>query len=191
MTDDNIFAALARAQGAMKAVAFDCTNPHFRSRYASLAACVDAIRVPLAQNGLCWSATTEVTQVGTIKCTTTVYHVTGGSLSATLSLSPKDWTPQSVGAATTYARRYCLSMLLGLAADEDDDGNGAQATQTVQTAQPHPVTAEHDAIRKLFLACAAEIGEEAARKLWRDTPSADRPALFSKYAKKEKEKANE
>jgi hypothetical protein len=130
--------ALALAQGKMKGAAKDAANPFFKSRYADLASCWEAARAPLAAHGL--SILQPVKAAGAdVTVTTILAHASGEWLSEDLSVTAKDETPQSVGSAITYARRYGLSAMVGIS-PEDDDGNGAQpehAPPPRQRQQPH------------------------------------------------------
>lgn len=120
----NLASALAKAQGEMKAAAFDRVNPHFKSKYASLASVIDTIREAMARNGLAY---TQVTQIrdGQLILLTTLHHISGETLQSEYPL-PSVAKPQELGSALTYARRYSLSALVCIAADEDDDAEGAR-----------------------------------------------------------------
>jgi len=112
-------AALAAAQGAMKNAVMNRTNPHFKSRYADLAAIWDAARQPLSANGLA-----VVQTIGDGVLHTRLLHTSGQWIASEHPL-PMAGRPQEIGSALTYARRYSLSALIGIAADEDDDANAA------------------------------------------------------------------
>ena len=58
-TINELAAALAKAQGEMRPALKDAENPYFKSNYADLASCWDAVRVPLAKNGLAIVQTCE------------------------------------------------------------------------------------------------------------------------------------
>lgn len=128
---DQLATALAKAQGALKPAAFNRTNPHFRNRYADLASVLEAIRGPLASNGLSVTQATTLAD-GALVLVTTLRHASGQWCASTYPL-PLGAKPQELGSALTYARRYALSALVCLAADEDDDG---EATRTSSGAQP-------------------------------------------------------
>jgi hypothetical protein len=129
-------AALAKAQAQMKAATFNKTNPHFKNRYADLAAVLDAIRKPLADNGLSVTQTTEIREGGFV-LVTTLRHATGQWIASEYPL-PVAAKPQELGSALTYARRYSLSAIACIAADDDDDAEGArQGGQT--SSAPSPV----------------------------------------------------
>jgi hypothetical protein len=137
---NELSAALAVAQGAMKAATFNKINPHFKNRYADLAAVVDAIRGPLASNGLSYTQTTEIREGGFV-LVTTLRHASGQWVASEYPL-PAGAKPQELGSALTYARRYSLSAIACIAADDDDDAEGARKTdQTSSTpaarANPH------------------------------------------------------
>ena len=117
--------ALAAAQGEIKAAAKDRENPFFNSRYATLDAIWDACRGPLASHGLCIVQGASADEQ-TITVTTLLLHTSGQWIKSPLTLVPKDASPQAAGSAITYARRYGLGAMVGVTAEEDDDGNAAQ-----------------------------------------------------------------
>lgn len=127
-----LFAALSKAQFQFKHALKSSVNPHFKSRYADLASVWDAVREPLHANGLCIMH--ELVDVeGRLHLRTILGHVSGESRESLMPVHAKDFSnPQSVGSAITYARRYALSAMLGIVADDDDDGNAAASN-------PHPV----------------------------------------------------
>ena len=128
----DLSAALAKAQSVMEAARFDKTNPHFKNKYASLAAVIDAIRKPLADNGLSYTQTTEIRENGFV-LVTTLRHATGQWIGSEYPL-PMGLKPQDLGSALTYARRYSLSAITCIAADEDDDAEGARQGNQVSSA---------------------------------------------------------
>lgn len=138
MQSDNtndLSAALAKAQAGMKAATFNKVNPHFKNKYADLSAVLDAIRKPLADNGLSITQTTEVRENGFV-LVTTMRHQSGQWIASEYPL-PQAAKPQELGSALTYARRYSLSAIACIAADEDDDAEGARTSNQVATA-PKP-----------------------------------------------------
>lgn len=132
---NELSAALAKAQGAMKVAVFDRQNPHFKNRYASLAATIDAIRTPLADNGLSITQTTHVRD-GAFVLITTLRHASGQWVASEYPL-PIAAKPQELGSALTYARRYSVAAIASIAADDDDDAEGARVQgQTSSTTLP-------------------------------------------------------
>jgi hypothetical protein len=122
-TIKEIAAALAKAQGEIRGAVKDSTNPHFKSKYADLASVWDACRTALSKNGLAVFQTTETTADG-IFLVTTLAHSSGEWMRGTFPVQPVQNTPQGLGSALTYARRYSLAAMVGVA-PEDDDGNAA------------------------------------------------------------------
>jgi len=121
---DKLTEALAKAQATMENATLNKINPHFKSKYADLAAIFDAVRKPLAAQGLIVTQTTELREGGFV-LVTTLAHSSGQFIKSEYPL-PASGKPQEVGSALTYARRYSLSAIAGIAADEDDDANAAQ-----------------------------------------------------------------
>lgn len=120
--------ALSKAQGEITGALKDSANPFFKSKYADLASCWDACRTPLSKNGL---ALTQfpTTQEGATYLVTTLLHTSGQWMRSALIVQPKDDTPQGMGSALTYARRYALTAIVGVA-QVDDDGNAASGRPT-------------------------------------------------------------
>lgn len=120
-------AALVAFQAECPSVNFDKKNPHFNSRYASLAAILKTVGPVLARHGLA-AVQFPVSLDGKVGCTTRIVHESGESMEGTLLLPLTKNDPQGAGSAITYARRYGLSGALGIAVDDDDDGNVASAS---------------------------------------------------------------
>jgi len=136
----DLSAALAKAQAETKAAAFDKVNPHFKNKYASLAAVIDAIREPFAKNGLSYTQTTEMREGGFV-LVTSLRHASGQWIASEYPL-PVAAKPQELGSALTYARRYSLSAIACIAADEDDDAEGARTsgqTASAPKAKANPI----------------------------------------------------
>ena len=125
---DKISAALVKAQKAFGPALKSSTNPHFRSRYADLAACVEAVIDGLNSNDIALIQNTHECQDGVI-VETMFIHSSGQMLSAgKLHVPASKHDPQGYGSALTYARRYSLMAACGIA-PEDDDGNAARKPQ--------------------------------------------------------------
>jgi len=123
--------ALAKAQGQIKPAIKDSENPHFRSKYADLSSVWDACRKPLTDNGLSVvQMPTDAPTPDSVALTTLLLHTSGEYISSTVSapLTKKD--AQAIGSALTYLRRYALSAIIGVVADDDDDGNAASRPHT-------------------------------------------------------------
>jgi len=124
MSNTGINAALVACLGELRNVAKNAVNPHFKNRYASLDAILDAARPVLSKHGLALSQE-PVFQDGLAGVITRIIHTGGESRESTLLLPLRDQSAQGVGSALTYARRYAVSSVLGIAADDDDDGQQA------------------------------------------------------------------
>ena len=120
---NELTAALSKAQGEITGALKDSSNPFFKSKYADLAACWDACRSQLSKHGLSVIQTTEKTDTG-VCVVTLLAHSSGQWIRGRLHMTPKDASPQGIGSAITYARRYALAGIVGLA-QVDDDGNAA------------------------------------------------------------------
>ena len=132
--------ALAAAQGEIQVAAFDKTNPHFGSDYATLASVWESCRKPLSKHGLAVIQSIGHSEVGVL-VESMLVHISGQFVRSRLTLMPRDKSPQSVGSASTYARRYSLMALVGVAPgdESDDDGNAAQGTPQPRPQAPAPV----------------------------------------------------
>ena len=137
---ETLAAALAKAQGEMQNATLNKTNPHFRSRYADLAAIRDAVTPALSKHGLSIMQFTRVADGGGLILVTRIAHSSGEAIEGDYPLPLIPDKPQAMGSAMTYARRYCLAAMCGIAAEEDDDGNEAQATGGNGKPQHRPQT---------------------------------------------------
>lgn len=121
---NEIATALAKAQGEILPAAKDGTNPHFKSRYADLASISNACRPALSRHGIAATQTMEE-QNGKLVLHTTIIHSSGQWIRSTLPILSAKQDAQSIGSALTYMRRYGLAAIVGVVADDDDDGERA------------------------------------------------------------------
>lgn len=106
--------------------------------YADLAKISRALLPILGELGLSFTSTPTILDDGRFVLAYELLHVTGESKPGRYPL-PTSGTPQSVGSAITYARRYCLCAVTGVAPeDDDDDAGAAQAEWRAPAAQPEP-----------------------------------------------------
>lgn len=123
-TRKQICAALVKAQKGFGPALKSSQNPHFKSRYADLSACVEAVVEALNDNGIALTQHTHHAESG-VCVETILIHESGEELSfGKLYVPCTKQDAQGYGSAITYARRYHLQTALGLA-PEDDDGNAA------------------------------------------------------------------
>lgn len=127
----NLATALAKFQSEVGAVKKESTNPFFKSRYADLPSILAEIKEPLSKNGLSFSQF----PTGENQLTTILMHISGEWIEDTFTMKPVDQKPQSLGSVITYMRRYALGAILGIATEEDDDGNEASGTGKKQVKQ--------------------------------------------------------
>lgn len=136
--------ALVKAQKGFSPALKQSNNPHFRSKYADLATCVEAVIDALNDNGIALMQMTHECQDG-VTVETVFVHTSGELLSAgKLHVPAAKHDAQGYGSALTYARRYSLMAACGIA-PEDDDGNAAVKTpprggviSATQQAKPEP-----------------------------------------------------
>lgn len=134
-----LFEAFAKAQGEMLGARMTGRNEAFKrngqaSSYATLADVWDAIRPALTKFGI---AVVQAPSVNgrDVSITTMLTHASGQWISSMVSAQSKDTSPQAVGSAITYLRRYGLASMTGVVNDVDDDGNAA----SLDTRRPAPV----------------------------------------------------
>ena len=127
--------AFAKAQGAFVNPAKDRevtvttkTGSSYTFKYATFAAIVDAVRKPLADNGMSFLQITSADEHGHL-LTTRLLHASGEWLEFDTPVFVASEGAQAFGSGVTYAKRYALSTMLGITADEDDDANAADGNQ--------------------------------------------------------------
>jgi len=130
-TTTELTKALVKAASKFKPAVKDSENPHFRSKFVSLAGVNEAVDAALLSEGLFLSQQTDVIG-GTNVIVSTLLHSSGEWLRGVYKLTPaKQNDPQAEGSAMTYGRRYAKMALLGIA-PEDDDGNAASRAPAPQ-----------------------------------------------------------
>ena len=120
--------ALAAAQAEMSNPGFDSSNPHFKSKFASLAAVRNAVVPTLAKHGIAVVQDVQTVENG-VACYTLLLHESGQRLTLGPLVMPASKSDaQGFGSASTYARRYALQSVACVVGDDDDDGNAAVAS---------------------------------------------------------------
>ena len=128
----NIAAAFVKAQRAFGPALKTSTNPHFKSKYADLANCVEAVVDALNANGIALMQRTFECKDG-VMVETVFVHESGEVMECGMLHVPAGkQDPQGYGSALTYARRYSLLAATGLA-PEDDDGNSASRRTEIKS----------------------------------------------------------
>lgn len=170
--------ALAKAQSEFPIIAKNCeVKGTYRFTYADYGAITEAIKGPLHANGLAW---THLSTGGGVR--TYLIHSSGEWISCTLPLQSRPLKPQELGSELTYLKRYGLSLVLGLATEDDEDGNLASGNTVEKTTKPAKGTskpaakpsgkgglgkAHMDAINKAIESRAGEISMETSALLAR------------------------
>jgi len=168
--------ALAKAQGQIDDASKGSKNPFFNSKYADLAAVRAVIREPLAVNDI---AVVQFPRSlsGEVEVETMLTHKSGEYMSETLRLPVGKWDAHGIGSAITYARRYGLMSLLGIATD-DDDGNAAVEKAPQKFAPQTNVMPLMDKASE-----AASKGSKELSKYWASLGDEERNLLSTQFRK--------
>ncbi|CDK30160.1 ERF family protein [Candidatus Babela massiliensis] len=125
---NELFTALAKAQGEMKIANELCENPYFKSKYANLAEIVKASRPALSKNGLSVIQQILSDDEGRMLLCTILSHASGQWIESRVRIIPPKNDVQSIGSYMTYLKRYSYASIVGVVtSDEDDDGERAVA----------------------------------------------------------------
>lgn len=138
-TRSSIVAALVKAQAQFPRIPKDNTadTGQYKYDYADLAALLDAVRPILAANGLCVLQPVG-TRGGDAWAVTHLAHESGEWCESICVMPSSDRVCQKMGSAMTYARRYGLQGMLGLAPESDDDGAAASEKKPAPAPAPAP-----------------------------------------------------
>lgn len=151
---NKIAPAFIKAKQAFGPALKDKTNPAFRSKYADLGACLEAVDDALLANGIAmYQETFEDTTGVTVE--TVFLHESGEMIrSGKLHVPASKQDPQGYGSALTYARRYSLMAACGIA-PEDDDGNAASKAPAARQQAPVPKQEKRVDVKALVAAMEA------------------------------------
>jgi len=136
-----IMPAFIKAQANFAPALKSATNPHFKSKYVALDGVIDAVAEPLRAQGIAIMQQTDIVDARTILVTRLI-HESGEWIASRYPVHPVKADPQGEGSALTYARRYALMALVGIA-PEDDDGNAA--VKAAEKAAAKPITFDQEA----------------------------------------------
>lgn len=120
-----MYEALLAVQKETPALQKNGINPHFKSKYITLENLMEQILPVLNKHGFIWLTFPTIDNNEPALLYELVYTPTGEKSHGTMLLQSRSVAPQDQGSAITYARRYSLMAVLGLVADEDDDGQKA------------------------------------------------------------------
>lgn len=127
--------ALAKFHAEAPTIDFDgaANAGSYRYQYATLPQILSKVRPILTKHGL--SIVQLVGEGGSVE--TMIVHTSGQYIGTEpVKLPSKDNSPQGYGSAISYAKRYSLSAILALAAEEDDDGQAAQREHATRSTAP-------------------------------------------------------
>jgi hypothetical protein len=130
--------ALVAAQSEFSAIPKDSDNPFFKSKYAALPDVVKITTPVLSKHGLAVTQLVTTNAEGGDALSTMLMHTSGQYIMDTANLHLVKSDPQAHGSAITYMRRYSYMSILGLVADEDDDGNAASYPKQNAASAPAP-----------------------------------------------------
>lgn len=147
---DKIDAALAKAQADLENPSKDATNPHFKSKYATLDAGLNIVRSVLSKHGI--SVTQPTGFEDGVLMLYTRLACAGQWIQAEYPVSQFPVKQQELGSCLTYSRRYSLFSLVGIAGEEDDDANAAVS--------PTPAPKRQEKPQKVELMSAGESARE-------------------------------
>jgi hypothetical protein len=120
--------ALIKAQSQMQGISKEGKNPAFKSKYVTLDSILDTLRPILTSNGLMLTQGSQQPEtMQTVTVESRIIHTSGEWISTTVTIPVTKPDAHGLGSALTYGRRYSVSALLAISADEDDDANGAIA----------------------------------------------------------------
>lgn len=171
---DQIFTAMAKCQGEMEPAVKDSDNPFFKSKYADLAAVWEAIRPHASKYGLCCNQFASTTPKSA-RITTIIGHTSGQWMRDTCEIWPVKTDPQSMVAASTYARRMGMQAAWCCPA-EDDDGNTASGKEG-PIVTPHADTIMPNTEIKGALVKFTAMGEKGSKLHYFDFQTEEGPTI--------------
>lgn len=162
-----VYSAFLRAQMKFGPALKSATNPHFRSKYADLSACVEAVIDALNSEGLALTQETIPNSDG-VSVRTVLLHTSGGRLFlGELFMPAIKLDPQGFGSALTYCRRYSLLAAMGLA-PEDDDGNSASKAPPKKSMINSPTMGAFDSLHPARQSIVVDVAEAVKERFAAD-----------------------
>jgi hypothetical protein len=178
---EKIAPAFIKAKKAFQPALKDKTNPAFRSKYADLGACLEAVEDALLDNGIALYQETSPDETG-VTVETILLHESGESIrSGKLHVPASKQDPQGYGSALTYARRYSLMAACGIAPEDDDGNSASRAPAQRQPVQQRQITDVAMLIKGMEATKTIESLQAAFASAWK--ASKQDPAVKSAYDK--------
>ena len=188
---DELITALVSFQAQVQTI--DKSSQGYGYRYAPLDKVIEGIREALADCGLSFvqfPATPPVEYYPAVALTTRLMHLTGQWMEDTMIIPipsvGKANEAQTFGAALTYARRYALTSILGLATDEDVDANPQQEKPEATNGQRKPVAKAKDVNPPMPTKAMKDKFHATGSKLYGDEWDDKRPQLVKAISGKRK-----
>ena len=154
------YKALAKAQAEMGPALKTATNPHFKKQYADLGAVQEACFDALRNNGFAVYQPIGRDENGPF-VKTIFAHEGGETLECTVPLMVGKNDMQGLGSAITYARRYGLMSMAGIAPEDDDGNAAAKGKRDAEEAEVKAKEAEREA--KATAAASRYVDDVVAR----------------------------
>lgn len=172
-------AALAKAQGELKNIEKGKINSHFKTKYADIADGLDVVRPVLSKHGIAIIQATDMNpDTGIFWLTTRLVHTSGEWVESIYPLPVGK--AQEQGSAITYARRYSLFSMVGVAGtNEDDDGHAANTAPAAPVKAPQKPKI-NNVNKETLMTEAQQVaakGTEALRDWWLGLPQPERASL--------------
>ena len=165
----SVYAALAVAQSQMGKALKDANNPHFKSKYADLSNVTDAALPALNANGIAVFQPMRSID-GKDHVVTIFAHAGGECIECAVPLLVNKNDMQGLGSAITYARRYGLMMMAGIAPEDDDGNAAAQAAPMVESTRDAKQRHDNAAAQACAYIEASETLDDL-RANWSNLPS--------------------
>jgi hypothetical protein len=165
MTHKSLYSALAAAQAEMGPALKDAVNPAFKSKYADLASVVAAVMPALNKHGIAVLQPPYDDEAGRYVKTILVHGETGETAECRVPLIIQKNDMQGYGSAVTYARRYGLMGMAGIA-PEDDDGNAAAKAAPKKVSMVE-MTRQLELLDHDLADCFTEVGLDSLWRQWK------------------------
>ena len=177
----SIAKALASAQSEMGKALKSANNPHFNRKYADLSSVVDACMPALNAAGIAVIQPTGEDSMGMFVETMLIHGESGEMLKCRVPLIIGKKDMQGYGSAVTYARRYGLMSMSGVAPEDDDGSAAVKAAPQTQPPKLVEVTAETINAFKEMLINADDMAD--LQRIWGNVPDDVRKVQAVEHAK--------
>jgi len=173
---NELFEALSKAQAEMTGAKKGSENPFFKSKYADLHAVLEAVREPLAKHDLCVTQTIQTTDNGSAVIETTLGHKSGQWMAGLCPVINTKGDAQGMGSAITYARRYSLAAICGIAQMDDDGNTAAQQAPLVKIPQK-----EQKEFQAQVISCLENNDAHGLAELWSEYDTDHKAVLWGLF----------